>query len=185
MGPVMMVYKRMASSRASGNQPRGGQIAIISSIVGIFDPPQMCYNNACNAALVSFAHDLRYLGRQNNISVSLVTPGCLATHMAERTKGNKQCLSLSPIITASADKLAKSIQTLLYKDEPQVAYPFFESLPSWAGSVLPPRVADTASWMVGKTWSIFSRTGDQDGRKGLGHIPTDRRAGYSLSSKSS
>lgn len=70
----MTAYKRM-------KQRNFGQIAIMSSAVGFFGPPNMCWYNSTKSALNSFARDLKYIAEPYNIRVSLVTPGLIVSNM--------------------------------------------------------------------------------------------------------
>ncbi|KAG9304941.1 hypothetical protein G9A89_003109 [Geosiphon pyriformis] len=148
---VMTVFKRMKS--------RGhGQIAITSSIAGIYSPPQMCYYNAIKAALISFGRDLRYLGRNDNVKVSVIVPGYIGAHM---TLDPRQPLPLPTWAAASPAKLSKIIQWQLYENNPMIAWPFWEFIFPYAAKSLPYRVLDTVHFIVGRGWGYVSTAGDR------------------------
>jgi short-subunit dehydrogenase len=137
---------------------RGGQIAITSSISGYFFMPQMAYYNATKAALISFGRDLRYIGRQHNIKVTVVTPGAIDTRM---TADPHQPTSLPSWLLAKPEKLAQIIKRRLYYNPATIAYPFSEHLASWVTQSLPTALLDNVTWLVGKVSSSFSQTGSR------------------------
>ncbi|CAG8553690.1 20772_t:CDS:2 [Cetraspora pellucida] len=141
---VMTVYKRM-------KERNFGQIAIISSAVGFFGPPNMCWYNSTKCALNSFARDLRYIVEPYNIRVSLVTPGIIASNM---TTNPDQPVPFTNSSLANPNELAKVIKKQLESNVFCIAWPFFQVLLAWLGSTFPPRVSLMVSWAFGKLFQI-------------------------------
>ncbi|CAG8602471.1 18345_t:CDS:2 [Gigaspora rosea] len=72
----------------------------MSSAVGFFGPPNMCWYNSTKSALNSFARDLRYIAEPYNIRVSLVTPGSIVSNM---TSNPEQPVPFTESILASSN----------------------------------------------------------------------------------
>ncbi|CAG8801981.1 35632_t:CDS:2, partial [Gigaspora margarita] len=137
---VMTAYKRM-------KQRNFGQIAIMSSAVGFFGPPNMCWYNSTKSALNSFARDLKYIAEPYNIRVSLVTPGLIVSNM---TANPEQPVPFTEFSLASPNELAKVIKRQLESNIFCIAWPFFQVLLAWIGSTFPPRILLMVSWAYGK-----------------------------------
>ncbi|CAG8697989.1 1857_t:CDS:2, partial [Dentiscutata erythropus] len=133
---VMTAYKRMKQRNF-----------VMSSAVGFFGPPNMCWYNSTKSALNSFARDLRYIAEPYNIRVSLITPGIIASKM---TANPEQPVPFAESSLASPNELAKVIKGQLESNIFCIAWPFFQVLLAWIESTFPPRVLLMVSWAFGK-----------------------------------
>jgi short-subunit dehydrogenase len=151
LATVTSVYKKMRARKK-------GQIAITASIAGHFSVPQMAFYNATKASLISFARDLRYLAAQHNVKVSVICPGFIDTRLTNEP--GQPVASIPKFFKASPCSLAKIIQWQLLENHAEITWPFFEYLPTYATSILPPRLQEVATYAAGKFNGFVTGTGD-------------------------
>src|SRR5206468_11001411 len=125
-------------------------LPVVSSAACFFNVPQTCYYNATKSALTSFTQDLHYLASFDNIKVSVVVPGVIATNMTQNTR---QPLPNKDIILSSPKGLVKIIKNQLNSDTFCIGWPFYQYLFSWAFSTFPVRTKLTFSRLLGNDFT--------------------------------
>lgn len=95
---------------------RSGQIAIVSSIAGLAPLAYMPSYSASKAALISYGLALRAGLRPQNVRVSVICPGYVATPMTAQVSGAKPMM-------ITAEKAAEKIVRGLARDKAVIAFP--------------------------------------------------------------
>ncbi|KAK9728712.1 hypothetical protein K7432_000858 [Basidiobolus ranarum] len=142
MNTVMPIFNKMKSSGY------GGQIAIIGSVAGYLGPPNMIYYNASKAAVNSFARDLRHLGQENGVYVSLVVPGLIKSRLTLQLDAPYP--QTYPFF-GSPQILAQEIKSGLSRNDSIISYPDYQYFGVYGVSTLVPTVKQWITWFVGLT----------------------------------
>jgi short-subunit dehydrogenase len=111
-----------------------GQIALMSSLAGIYGLPQTPTYSASKAAVKAYGEALRAWLAPQGIAVNVVLPGFVRTAMTERFKGPKPAM-------ISAERAAKVIRQGLLRDRARIAFPGYLALGMLWLSVLPPSLS--------------------------------------------
>ncbi|KAI8391585.1 uncharacterized protein BYT42DRAFT_557381 [Radiomyces spectabilis] len=117
--------------RAMHRRRRGGQIAVVSSIYGFMGVPDVIYYDLTKAALLSYARDLRTLGKASNIHVSVICPGLILTNMTES-------LNVAEFFYTKPAVIASHIRKGLEANLPVIGMPWFQFVTAFVLSSLPP-----------------------------------------------
>ncbi|KAI8387052.1 hypothetical protein BD560DRAFT_383598 [Blakeslea trispora] len=111
---INSVYKSMKK------RGKGGQIAVVSSICGLFAPPYVLSYAASKAAVMNYCKDLRALGKDDNISVNTIAPGYIDTAMTASFSKSAKYLYLSP------ERHAQLVKEALEADIGLISYPSYQ-----------------------------------------------------------
>jgi short-subunit dehydrogenase len=99
----------------------GGQIAVVSSIVGKFGSPFLSTYAASKHALVGFFESLRYEVEADQISVLIVTPGFIKTNIAQKAVTEDGSMfnqdSVAQQSGTAPEKVAKAIFSALRRKQ--------------------------------------------------------------------
>jgi len=112
---------------------RRGQVAIISSIAAFIPLPDAPSYSASKAALLNYGLSLRALLADQGLLISVVCPGYVTTSMSLREKGTKP-FEMPP------EKAALLIARGLNHDQAVIVFPFWFSLATRVGGLLPDRL---------------------------------------------
>ena len=110
-----------------------GQIGIVSSIAAFIPLPDAPSYSASKSAILNYGLALRAALRQSGIGVSVICPGYVATPMMEQELGPKPA-------AMSVQSAANIIVHGLQKNRPIIAFPFWFSLITRLGGLLPDSV---------------------------------------------
>ncbi|KAI8372319.1 hypothetical protein EDC96DRAFT_606242 [Choanephora cucurbitarum] len=99
---------------------KGGQIAVVSSVLGFFAPAYIMSYAASKAAVMSYCKDLRAFGKDDNISVCTIAPGYIDTAMTVSFSKSSKNFYLSPEIHGELVKKA------LEADIGLISYPSYQ-----------------------------------------------------------
>jgi short-subunit dehydrogenase len=112
---------------------RRGQVAIVSSIAGFIPLPDAPSYGASKAAMLSYGLALRGLLHSHGIDVSVVCPGYVRTPMMEQESGAKPG-AIEP--AAAAALIVRGLE----RNRPVISFPFWFSLMTRIGGLLPDRL---------------------------------------------
>ena len=115
-----------------------GQIGIVSSLAayrGMPITPSYC---ASKAAVKSYGEALRGWLIEDNIKVSVISPGFVESELSAQFHGDKPMM-------ISADKAAKIIIKGLHKNKANISFPFPLNLGMWFLAILP---AAMSNWFM-------------------------------------
>jgi len=108
-----------------------GQIALMSSLAGLYGLPQTPTYSASKAALKAYGEALRAWLAPQGVAVSVLLPGFVQTPMTERFRGPKPA-------TISAERAARVIRDGLERNRARIAFPRHLAWGMMWLSVLPP-----------------------------------------------
>jgi short-subunit dehydrogenase len=108
-----------------------GQIALISSLAGLYGIPRTPTYSASKAALKAYGEALRAWLAPQGVAVNVVLPGFVRTPMSERFSGPKPAM-------ISAERAAHLIRAGLERNRARVAFPRHLAWGMMCLSVLPP-----------------------------------------------
>ncbi|MGR8933299.1 MAG: SDR family NAD(P)-dependent oxidoreductase [Gammaproteobacteria bacterium] len=131
-GVVNTIYPLLDVMR----QRRHGHIVLVSSLAAYRGLPLMPAYCASKAALKSYGEALRGLLRRDNVKVSVICPGFVASQMTDRFPGPRPFLM-------SAEKAAAIIQKGIIRNRACVSFPFPLNLGMKLLAWLPANLADT------------------------------------------
>ena len=123
---------------SSMKQRKSGQIALVSSLAayrGMPITPSYC---ASKAAVTSYGEALRGWLIEDNIQVSVISPGFVESELSAKFHGDKPMM-ISP------EKAAEIIVKGLAKNKANISFPFPLNLGMWFLSVFP---ADVSNWFM-------------------------------------
>jgi len=112
---------------------RAGQIGLMSSLAGFFGRPYSASYNASKAAVRVWGESLRFPLAKDNVGVSVVCPGYVASRMSAGLAGPKPFL-------VSAVRAAHIIRHGLAHNRPRIVFPPALAAGVWFTNLLP------ASW---------------------------------------
>jgi short-subunit dehydrogenase len=115
---------------------RHGHIVLVSSLAAYRGLPLMPAYCASKAALKSYGEALRGWLRHDNVKVSVICPGFVASKMTDRFPGPRPFL-------LSAEKAADLIHKGVAKNQACIAFPFLLSFGMRLLTWLPANLADT------------------------------------------
>jgi len=115
-----------------------GQLAVVSSIAGLFNQPRSMAYSASKACLISYCRDLRAVMRHHGVSVVTVCPGFVRSAMTDvnTREGYKMPFFME------TDKAVKTIMGGLAADVGVVAFPHIMYLITYVITCLPHWVQD-------------------------------------------
>ena len=93
-----------------------GQIALMSSLAGLYGIPQTPTYSASKAALKAYGEALRAWLAPQGVAVSVVLPGFVRTHMSEQFSGPKPAI-------IQAERAAQLIREGLLRNRARIAFP--------------------------------------------------------------
>jgi NAD(P)-dependent dehydrogenase (short-subunit alcohol dehydrogenase family) len=122
---INSVYKAMR------NRGRGGQIAVVSSVLGFYNPAsKLCYG-ASKAAVMNYCRDLRTLGKNDGIAVNIIAPGYIDTAMTSGWTKKYSFLYLK------SDYFGEQIKKGLEDDVSLISLPLTQFFPFAIAAALP------------------------------------------------
>ena len=127
---LLSVMALVDSALPALRQNGGGQIAIISSLAAYYGLPTTPTYCATKAGLKAYGTSLRGWLRSENIRVSVVLPGYVASPMCAAMPGPKPFLW-------QPERAAKHIRRRLTRDPARISFPFPLNLGIWGLSLLP------------------------------------------------
>ncbi|KAL7311921.1 hypothetical protein PS15m_009631 [Mucor circinelloides] len=130
---INSVYKAMQK------RGRGGQIAVVSSVCGFFNPPVLLSYGTSKAAVMSYCRDLRALGKDDNIIVNTIAPGYIATNMTTSFSRKDKRFFLTP------EYFGEQVKKGLENDVPLISLPLHQFFAFALMSALPPTVKQWAA----------------------------------------
>ncbi|CEP13417.1 hypothetical protein [Parasitella parasitica] len=110
----------------------GGQIAVVSSVCGFFNPPVLLSYGTSKAAVMSYCRDLRALGKDDNITVNTIAPGYIATNMTSSFSRKDNRFFLTP------EYFGEQVKKGLENDVPLISLPLHQFFGFAAMAALPP-----------------------------------------------
>lgn len=131
LGAVRTVTPLAESMRARGR----GRLALIGSLAGLYPVPSCPAYSASKAALRSFAEACRANLRGSGVSVTLVSPGFVASPMSDQVRGPKPLMM-------DADRAAARIIRAIERGDGHVYFPRLLGLGLRALPFLPCALAD-------------------------------------------
>lgn len=114
---INSVYKAMKK------RGRGGQIAVVSSVCGFFNPPALLSYGASKAAVMSYCRDLRALGKDDDITVNTIAPGYIATAMTAGWSRKNTRYFLTP------EYFGEQVKNALENDVALISLPLHQFFP--------------------------------------------------------
>jgi len=114
---------------------KSGQIAIVSSLAGYRGLPSCPSYSASKAAVKSYGEGIRGMLAEDNVGVTVITPGYIKTHMTDANNFYMPQLM-------NATKAAKIIKKRLKRNPARIAFPFLLYACVWFISILPPILTD-------------------------------------------
>ncbi|KAI9487554.1 MAG: hypothetical protein EXX96DRAFT_647193 [Benjaminiella poitrasii] len=123
---INSVYKAMKK------RGRGGQIAVVSSVCGFYNPPALLSYGASKAAVMNYCRDLRALGKDDGIVVNTIAPGYIATSMTSSWSREKKFFFLTP------EYFGEQVKKSLEKDVALISIPLHQYFTFAVASSLPP-----------------------------------------------
>ena len=111
---------------------RGGQIAVVSSVCGFFNPPNLLSYGTSKAAVMSYCRDLRSLGKDDNIIVNTIAPGYIATNMTTSFSRKNKRFFLTP------EYFGEKVKNGLENDVPLISLPLHQFFGFAIMAALPP-----------------------------------------------
>lgn len=130
---INSVYKAMQK------RGRGGQIAVVSSVCGFFNPPTLLSYGTSKAAVMSYCRDLRALGKDDNIIVNTIAPGYIATNMTTSFSRKDKRFFLTP------EYFGEQVKKGLESDVPLISLPLHQFFAFALMSALPPTAKQWAA----------------------------------------
>ena len=141
-GVVNTVFPALEHMLANAaDRPRGGQIAIMSSLAGyrgFSDAPGYC---ASKAAVKVLGEGLRGMAARHGIGVTVICPGFIRTPMTENNPFPMPFLMES-------DRAAAIIKTGLARNRARISFPWPLAAMVWCLAALPPSWVDALSKRV-------------------------------------
>lgn len=119
-----------------------GQIALMSSLAGVYGLPQTPTYSASKAALKVYGESLRTWLAPQGVAVNVVLPGFVRTPMTERFRGPKPAM-ISP------QRAARLIRDGLQRNAARVAFPRHLAWAVFWLSVMPPPISRRIMRAVG------------------------------------
>jgi short-subunit dehydrogenase len=110
-----------------------GQLGIVGSLAGFIPLPDSPSYSASKAAILSYGLALRGLLHGRGVRVSVICPGYVRTPMMAQESG-RQPFALEP--AAAAERIVRG----LVRNRAVIAFPFWFSLVTRVGGVLPDRL---------------------------------------------
>jgi NAD(P)-dependent dehydrogenase (short-subunit alcohol dehydrogenase family) len=133
---INSVYKAM---RKRG---RGGQIAVVSSVLGLYNPASMLCYSASKAAILSYCRDLRALGKDDGITVNIIAPGYIDTAMTSAWSKKNAFFFLK------SDYFGEQVKKGLENDVSLISLPFSQFLPFAIAAALPVFAKESLSQLL-------------------------------------
>ncbi|TPX65840.1 hypothetical protein SpCBS45565_g04885 [Spizellomyces sp. 'palustris'] len=130
-----------------GMRHRGrGQVAIMSSLSGIFSHPNLSYYGASKSALVAFSRHFRPVAAEQGIRLTCICPGFVETPLVQemRNAGGK----LPGFAVMDVKAAAKVITKGLERDRPVIIFPAIQYWPVHMTSVMPPFIQAFWNYMA-------------------------------------
>ncbi|KAI9008219.1 hypothetical protein BC832DRAFT_553438 [Gaertneriomyces semiglobifer] len=140
---VVSVFQTVAPIMKGMAERGGGQVAITSSLSGVFAHPGLSCYAASKAALNSFARDYRSVAARKNIRLSCICPGFVESRLTDELK--EAGSALPSFAFMSAPKAARYIAKGLENDVGFIAFPNWQYYPTWMASSVPPFIQQTMS----------------------------------------
>ncbi|KAI8642627.1 hypothetical protein BD408DRAFT_432223 [Parasitella parasitica] len=110
----------------------GGQIAVVSSVCGFFNPPVLLSYGTSKAAVMSYCRDLRALGKEDKITVNTIAPGYIATNMTSSFSRKDKRFFLTP------EYFGEQVKKGLENDVPLISLPLHQFFGFATMAALPP-----------------------------------------------
>lgn len=123
---------------------RGGQIAVVSSVCGFFNPPALLSYGASKVAVMSYCRDLRALGKDDGIAINTIAPGYIATAMTEGWSRKNTYYFLTP------EYFGGKVKDALEHDVPLISLPLHQFFPFAIASSLTPAAKEWVSNLLHK-----------------------------------
>jgi short-subunit dehydrogenase len=130
LAPVLLTRALLPGMLARGR----GHVVNVGSIVGLVGARREAGYASTKGGLVAFTESLRQELRDRPVTVSLVTPGAIATPFFER-RGQPYARRFPRAL--AADKVAEAIVDAVSRDRAEVYVPRWLALPTRVHSLLP------------------------------------------------
>ena len=111
---------------------RQGQIGLMSSLAGFFGRPSSASYNASKAAVRVWGESIRFPLAKDNVGVSVICPGFVASRMTDSLAGAKPFL-------VSAGRASHIIRHGLAHNRARIAFPLPLKAAVWFANLLPRR----------------------------------------------
>lgn len=118
---VFGVFHTIAPIIEGMRQRRRGQVAIVSSLSGIWAHPGLSYYGASKTALVAFSRYYRPIAAQHDIKLTCICPGFVETPMTQELRDAGSMLP--SFVFSDVNRAAKTIKSGLEKDRAIIVFP--------------------------------------------------------------
>jgi short-subunit dehydrogenase len=109
---------------------RQGQIGLVSSLAGFFGRASSASYNASKAAVRVWGESIRFPLSKDNVGVSVICPGYVASRMSDTLIGPKPFL-------VDARRASRIIRDGLSRNRARIAFPLPLKAAVWLGNLLP------------------------------------------------